>query len=322
MVLRRWKEILLAGVGVALIAYMVHRITFEAIRAQLVEFGLAPMAGLIVLYGLFQLSFAAGWWIVFSAFKERPAFRTVLYAYVAGDAVNMTVPSGNLAGEPVKVLLLGGTVPAEAAVAAVTIYKFSDIGSMAFFLLLGWFAHFAIAPLPRVWEVGSGVVVLGMAGFCLLLYVLQTRGLFGPLKSWVDRTGTGHWIAHKLEDAHLIDGNIRRFYQEHAAVFFRSFGFNLIAWFGGVLEIYLFLKLTALPAGFGQAFVIETFTMLINNLIFFIPGRLGVGEGGRILLFRTLGYSASAGLSYGLVRRIRELAWIGAGYLLLLFRKR
>jgi uncharacterized protein (TIRG00374 family) len=321
MLLRRGKEILLAGAGLALLGYMIHRIGLDAIREQLAAFGPWRTLGLVLLYGLFQLAFAAGWWTLFRGFSARPRFRDIFLAYAAGDAVNMTVPSGNLAGEPVKVMLLKGKVPTEEVIASVTIYKFSDVSSMALFLLLGWLAHFAYAPMPGIWSAGAGVVILGMSALCVALYFLQTRGLFGPLKRWFAGGPAGDWIAHKLEDAHLIDGNLQRFYREHSADFARSFGFNLVAWFGGVLEIAIFLKLMGLESGFWPAFMIETFTMLINNLIFFIPARIGVGEGARILLFQTLGYSASAGLSYGLVRRIRELAWIGAGYLLLLFRK-
>src|SRR5581483_5080718 len=88
MIFRKWKEILLGSVGMALLAYMVHRVTFEAIRAQLVQFGLIPMLGLIALYGLFQACFAAGLWILFRAFDDQARFRDIFIAYVAGDAVN------------------------------------------------------------------------------------------------------------------------------------------------------------------------------------------------------------------------------------------
>jgi hypothetical protein len=80
--------------------------------------------------------------------------------------------------------------------------------------------------------------------------------------------------------------------------------------------------MSGLPASIQAALTIETFSLFINNLIFFVPARIGVGEGGRVLLFSALGYSAQAGLSYGIIRRVRESVWIGLGLLVLLIFKR
>lgn len=319
----RWKEVVLSAVGLALLIWMVEKIGLSALKENLMNFGPGPALLLIALYGLAQVSFAMAWFVLLEGREgERPAFRDIFLAYAAGDAVNMTVPSGNIAGEPVKVMLVKDKMSLEAAVTSVTVYKFSDVSSMTLFLFLGWALHFGRTDFPALWSAGSGIVVLGTAAFCLLLYVLQKRGLYHPAGKWLEKLGVGQWIVRKLDSAHLIDHGIRTFYESHHSKFFTSLLFNFLAWFGGVLEIFLFLKISGHPADFRGALVIETFTMLINNLIFFIPARIGVGEGSRVLLFASLGYPYTAGLSYGIVRRIRELAWIGFGFLLLIFRKK
>jgi uncharacterized membrane protein YbhN (UPF0104 family) len=48
-----------------------------------------------------------------------------------------------------------------------------------------------------------------------------------------------------------------------------------------------------------------------------LPAGIGVLEGGHVAMFSALGLGAATGLSFSLVRRIREATWIGIGLLLL-----
>ena len=75
----------------------------------------------------------------------------------------------------------------------------------------------------------------------------------------------------------------------------------------------------ALGAGsdFGVAFLITSLTVIINSLFFFMPSNIGVLEGGQVFLFLALGLAPAHGLSLGIVKRIRKLLWIGAGWLFL-----
>ena len=50
---------------------------------------------------------------------------------------------------------------------------------------------------------------------------------------------------------------------------------------------------------------------------FFIPGSLGAQDGGNVLLLRAVGYSDVTGITFALLRRFRELVWIGLGLLCL-----
>ena len=51
----------------------------------------------------------------------------------------------------------------------------------------------------------------------------------------------------------------------------------------------------------------------------FLPGSLGVQEGGNVLLFLAFGLSEALAITFSLVRRARELFWIGFGLLALSF---
>src|SRR3989344_6921452 len=104
-ILSRWKEVVLGAVGLALLIWMVDQIGFSALKENLMNFGPGPALFLIGLYGLAQVCFAMAWFVLLEGRgMERLTFWEIFLAYTAGDAVNMTVPSGNIAGEPVKVM--------------------------------------------------------------------------------------------------------------------------------------------------------------------------------------------------------------------------
>jgi hypothetical protein len=65
------------------------------------------------------------------------------------------------------------------------------------------------------------------------------------------------------------------------------------------------------------AMVIEAFATAIRFATFMVPASLGALEGGHVAMFAALGLGASAGLSFSLVRRIREATWVGIGFIAL-----
>jgi glycosyltransferase 2 family protein len=59
--------------------------------------------------------------------------------------------------------------------------------------------------------------------------------------------------------------------------------------------------------------VIEAFGTAIRLATFVVPASLGVLEGGFVAIFAALGLAPSAGISFSLIRRVREMTWVGAG---------
>lgn len=316
----KWLEILLAVAGFGLLLWMVQRIGFSKIKEHFLQFGLFPTMALMMTYLIAQICFSLAWVVILPPGSCR--FRDIFLAFCAGDAVNLAVPSANLAGEPVKAMFISRSVPMEEAISSVTIYKFSDFVTMTLFLLLGWLTHFFFYSFPVSWNVGAGIVAFGQVLFCILLYFLQKKGVFAPLGNFLDRLGMRRWLAEKLDKAHLIDHGISNFYARHPKKFFASLLFNFLAWIYLLVETMLFLALAGQKVSFIAALTIETFTLLIYNLSFFIPGRLGVSEGARVLFFISVGYDASLGMSYAIFRRLRELLWMAFGFGLILFRKK
>jgi hypothetical protein len=63
---------------------------------------------------------------------------------------------------------------------------------------------------------------------------------------------------------------------------------------------------------------IGALSVFIKGGTFFIPGSLGAQDGGNLLLLKAFGYSDVTGITFALLRRFRELVWIGVGLLCLM----
>jgi uncharacterized membrane protein YbhN (UPF0104 family) len=83
------------------------------------------------------------------------------------------------------------------------------------------------------------------------------------------------------------------------------------------LEVYVILACLGAQAGIPSSIAIGALSVFIKGGTFFIPGSLGAQEGGNLLLLQAFGYSDVTGLTFALLRRVRELVWIGIGLLCL-----
>ena len=58
---------------------------------------------------------------------------------------------------------------------------------------------------------------------------------------------------------------------------------------------------------------LSALSVFIKSRTFFIPGSLGVQDGGNLLLLEAFGFSDVAGITFALLRRFRELVGVGPG---------
>lgn len=318
----KYWEGLLGLLGLALLGWTIHRIGYDSLREMFHHFGFLRLLALSAFYGLFQFLFCLAWRCTIVGPTQKKFLRQLFIVYLAADALNMTIPSANLAGEPVKVLLLKNQMSIEKLITSITLYKMVDFFSMTIFLTIGLLVQSLFFHLPGLWVWGGAVVAFGMAMGSVLLFFLQKNGFFSPLTSLLDRFSWTKNLGKKLSLLNESNQEIHAFFDQHRARIWLATAIHFLAWTGGAVEIFIFLKLIGHPASFAAALVIETFSLFINNVAFFVPGRLGVIEGGRVVLFHALGYPLAAGLAYSLVRRSRELLWIAAGFTVLFFRKK
>jgi uncharacterized membrane protein YbhN (UPF0104 family) len=79
----------------------------------------------------------------------------------------------------------------------------------------------------------------------------------------------------------------------------------------------LILYLLNIPIDTVSAYIIESLSTAARGVTSFIPGSVGGQEGGIIAIFVSLKLSSSIALTFGILRRFRELIWTGAGLFVL-----
>jgi uncharacterized protein (TIRG00374 family) len=254
----------------------------------------------------------AGWGAAFP--RERPPFGVLFPVRLAGEAVNETTPTATMGGDALKAFLLARTgrgVPVQEGLVAVVVAKTTLVASLGAFIAVAAVLAWAVADTPPALLGLLALLTLYMAASTAGFMWAQLRGIFrigGRALAWI---GLGERVAAV---AGHLDADLRRFYRDRRGRVAASFAHSLVGWATGALETWLILALLGSPVTFMTALVVEAGAAGVRAVGFLIPGSLGILEGGIVGVFGLLRMDPATGLAFGVVRRIREAAWILAGY--------
>jgi uncharacterized protein (TIRG00374 family) len=268
---------------------------------------------------------AYGWKVVLGrsaqAVQAVPFWR-LLAIRTAGEVVNMTTPTAYLGGEPLKAYLLKKCgIPMADGAASVVIAKTTMIIAEVFYILVGIALGFWILGVGSsagqtvaAGLVSVGLLVCSIAGFVFI----QRRGLFASILAMVRKLGLRIGVLESQEE-HLrsIDQTIRNYYSHHQRAFYASIVVYFFGWMADAVEVFVILYYLGEPPNLFSTVSIGALAVFIKGGTFFIPGSLGAQDGGNLLLLKTFGYSDVTGITFALLRRFRELVWIGIGLLCL-----
>jgi uncharacterized protein (TIRG00374 family) len=280
-----------------------------AIAASIARMGWRVAIVLVFPITLVTLFDTLGWHFAFA--HDRVRLATLLPARLAGEAFNLTTPTASLGGEAVKTWLLQGRVPIDEAVSSVIVAKTTITIGQGLLLLLGVILAWTSLPVDsrilRAMECLVALEVLALGGFV----IVQTRGLAARGARMLARLGLSRFEGHATVGR--IDEALATFYRQRPLRLALSLACHFLAWLLGAVEAWLILALLGTPVSLVTATVIEAFGMGIRFATFLVPGSVGVLEGGYAATFAALGLGSTAGVSFSLVRRIREAVWIAIG---------
>jgi putative membrane protein len=253
-----------------------------------------------------------GWRFAF--LEDRVPFSTLLWTRLAGEAFNITTPTAALGGEAVKAWLLRGHAPLDERISSVVAAKTTITISQGVFLVVG--VAFAWALVPQDSPLLHAMLwLLALEILMIAAFVaLQVRGIFRSGQWLLERIGI-RLLGH-ADTGHRIDRGLARFYRDAPRRLFLSIAFHLLAWLLGIFETYLMLRFLGVEVSLATATVIEALGAAVRFAAFLIPAGIGVLEGGYVASFVGLGLSATDAVSFGLVRRLREIVWVAVGLVL------
>ena len=242
---------------------------------------------------------------------------------LAGEAVNYVTPTAWVGGEPVKAHLLSKRygIPFSDGIASVVIAKTTFSISMFLFILTG------IALMLLTQSIHDSIlrwvwIILPFLGVLLMLFLLAQFSQ--PFKRGISllQAILPRFLRDAESKAKEWDRAIVTFYRHSPRAVLLSFAFHFLGWVAGVFEVYLIFRLLQVPVSLSAAWGIESLWLLLKTGAFLIPASLGASEGIILLICLGSGINAASALALALVRRAREIFWVGLGLReLLLFRR-
>jgi glycosyltransferase 2 family protein len=268
----------------------------------------------VSLEALARIANTVGWRLTIIDCPPKLTFGELFVARISGEAVDYITPSAQLGGQFVMAMMVRTKLVMAAGLASVVIASLAEaLGQIGF--IVGGLA----VGLPLVAEMRH-VLYPAVAGLAIALalaggfFAVQMKRPFSQLWRLAAKLEVSQIADPELKaaageaDARLID-----FYENHRARLFAACCCYLLAWSLGPIEIFIYLRLLGEPASWTIAVLVEALGLLIERVTFLIPAKLVSQEGGKALILSMLGYPADVGFAIGLIRRIKEMVWVGFG---------
>ncbi len=314
------RLLMMASVA-ALFALLIYRIGYHRILRELesIGWGLVAVAALELAISAIC---AVGWWFTFPRQTRGGCLTRLFFVRLAGSALNQTIPGASIGGEPVKVLLLRGRFPATLTAASIMCTMLAESLARCLFIMLGLLLALRsvkLGPLPFD-SLAAGFALTAAA--VAVFMVLQIRGFGAAAARVFDRLRhLGGWMVRIEHALRMVDLHLRELYRSRLPDFAASVALSLAALGVGVVQVWLLIGWLGVGRDWPTALAIESLSVLINFVFFFVPGSLGVQEGGKVLIFAALGLPVPAGLTLGIAFRLASLVTVAAGLVALPFLK-
>lgn len=305
--------------GVVVLGGLLWHIGLLRIWETVERVGLVAFCVILVPFLVVYLLDTYGWSLTLGQWASRVGFVRLFMVRMAGEAINVTTPTAMLGGEPMKAYLLTRyEVPMVEGLASVVTAKTIMTLAQILYMVLGLSATF--------WLIGGtgynvlvAFVSVGLLGFGVFLFlVVQRYGLGRGLLTVAD---TCRIRSQRLEGYRPrlleLDRTIHTFYGQRRRAFVLSLGVHFVAWLMELFEVYAILYFLGVEVGWLTSFAIAAMTALIKGSVSFVPGGLGLQEGGYLVFLVALGYGEVTGITFAVIRRIREILWILIGLLFL-----
>lgn len=318
-----WLQVIVFLAALALLFYVLSKIGLQTILDALTTVGWGFLV-IIGLNGSRHLLRALSVYLAIPEDHRAFKYRYAVSARLGGEAVNVLTFTGPLLGEATKAALLKKRVPLAKGAAAVVVDNILYDISVILVILGGVLVMF--------YNFGSGDKAMRYALF--IITAVASTAILGILLAAKFRVKPLSWLIRKLSKRNLVpqiilkrqarihevEDNVYQFYTHRKASFYAIFGIDFLAHALSVCEVYVALKMLGYEASTATAYIIESLTKVINFAFGFVPGTIGVYEGGNGVILKSLGYTTAIGVTLAIVRRGAILFWTVVGLIILLWR--
>jgi len=318
-----WLQGLAFLLGLGLLILVINRVGVQPLFDALLRIGFGFFV-IVGLSGLRHVLRTISMRAAVPAEHRRITFRQAFAARLGGEAISFLTFTGPLLGEATKVALLRKRVPLTYGVPALVVDNLLYNLSVVFFILSGAVVMLIRYPLPPQVNLVLLVIAAVAASGILIAAIAAKRRVM--LLTWIiDRLAqlrlSPKVILKRRHHIYHLESKVYDFYKHQPGAFFLMIVCNLLAHVSSVAEVFLALRMLGFESQVSQAYIIESLTKVINAVFAFVPGTIGVYEGGtEVILQKGLGFTPAAGLALALVRKAAIVTWTSAGLLVLTWR--
>jgi uncharacterized protein (TIRG00374 family) len=306
-------RVLLLVAGLSVVGYLVHQIGPGVVWNALRTLSWRLLVVLLFPVGIVVLLDTLGWRFTF--LRSPGGLPHLLGVRLAGEAVNLGTPTASVGGEPIKAYLLRPRVSLREGLASVIVDKTTTVIALVLFLVLGLVVGAQLLPRSSPLML-TMLAVLGLEIVCVVGFVMvQLAGVLGRGGRLLARFRWAPGRGRAMLEG--MDETMQALYLGHRGRLLVSVLLHLVAFVVGTLEIYLIVRFLGVPISLPAAAAIGAFSSAVKFFSFMIPASLGALEGGNMAIFSAFGLGGAVGLTYTLVRRVREIVWITLGFTLL-----
>ncbi|MGI8468125.1 MAG: lysylphosphatidylglycerol synthase domain-containing protein [Pyrinomonadaceae bacterium] len=320
-----WIQLITFILGFALLVFVIYRIGLHTLFDAFARIGWGFLA-IVALNGARHFIRALCMYIAVPVRHRSFKYRYAVSARLAGEAVSFLTFTGPLLGEATKAALLKKRIPLSHGVTAVVVDNILYDISVALLILGGVGVMFYVyggGDSPAMRDVLYGVATV--AALTIVAIIVAAKSRFKPLSWTLKKLSARGWLPRFMETkqrgVYELEDNIHELYANRKTTFFSMFGLIILSHVLSVVEVYAALHMlgeTTVQAS--TAYIIESLTKVINFAFGFVPGTVGVYEGGNGIILHSLGYPTATGVTLALVRRGAILFWTIIGLVILLWR--
>lgn len=318
-----WLQTITFLLGLGLLIYVINRVGLEPIFDALIRIGFFGFFILLAISGSRHVLRTIAMRAAVPAEHRRFNFFQAFAARLGGEAISFLTFTGPLLGEATKVALLRRQVPLTYGVPALVVDNLLYNLSVVFFILSGACVMLFTYNLPPL-VYYSLTAIAGIAALGIAAAALAAKRRIMLLTWLMDQMArlrlSPKVILKRRHHIYHIESKVYDFYKHHPGVFFGMIACDLLAHAASVLEVYVTLRMLGFVSQVGQSYIIESLTKVINFVFAFVPGTIGVYEGGTEVVLRTLGFAAATGVTLALVRKAGTIFWTSIGLFILTWR--
>ncbi len=311
-------RVLLPLAGLALFAGLLQHADLRDLGRHLAHVGAAGFGAVLAVHALSFLCDVVLWQLGFPPAAATRSRRWTWYRVrLVGEAWNNALPLASVGGEPLKAKLLKEIFDLDytASGAAFLIAKTANLIALVAFLAIGFVCMLGDPRFAAGYQLTAGLGLAVFAVGCWLVWLAQQGRLARLLNALTPAAKRGapslrRFVAAVEDfDAALLAG-----YRASPRRTLVILALAFLTWIAGVLEIQIILAAVGSPIGFTDAWMIEAAAQLVRAAAFFVPSGLGVVDGSFVLVTALITGSTPLGFLVAVVRRARDLAWIGLGF--------